>query len=103
MDAFNYEEFMQALEKTRAQRMTARPVLRLQVLHYAGEQIRRHRKKRINKKWRKRYGTYEGPLPNKWYAFVWDGCLITTRPGLQRIQEARAQIRREEERAPRGG
>lgn len=94
MDTFNYEEFMQALEKTRAQRMTARPGRRLQVLHYAGEQIRRHRKRRINKKWRKRYGTYEGPLPQKYYAFVWGGCLYTTRPGLQAIREAEAKARK---------
>ncbi len=92
MDAFNYEDFQRVLKQERAQRMTARPVLRLQVLHYAGEQIRRHRKRRINKKWRKRYGTYGGPLPQKYYAFVWDGCLITTRPGLQKIREA-AKVR----------
>lgn len=93
MSGFSYEDFQRVLKQKRAQRMTARPVLRLQVLHYAGEQIRRHRKRRINKKWRKRYGTYGGPLPQKYYAFVWDGCLITTRPGLQKIREAAAKVR----------
>ena len=95
MSGFTYEDFMRVLEKTRSQRMTGRPVQRLQVLHYAGEQIRRHRKRRINKKWRKRYGTYDGPLPNKYSAFVWDGCIFTTRPGLQAIREAEAQMRKE--------
>ena len=28
--------------------------------HDNGEQVRRHRKKRINKKWLKRYGVYSG-------------------------------------------
>lgn len=61
MSGFSYEDFQRVLKQERAQRMTARPVLRLQVLHYAGEQIRRHRKRRINKKWRKRYGTEATP------------------------------------------
>ena len=34
--------------------------------HDDGQRVRRHKKKRIDKKWKKRYGTYSAPLkPNQ--------------------------------------
>ena len=82
----NSEQFSAAVKMYRDMNMVAHPHIPVFVLHYTGEQRRRHRKRRINKKWLKRYGVYEGPLPCKDYWFVWDGSLFTTRPTYQKIR-----------------
>lgn len=46
--------------------------------HDDGEQIRKHKKKRINKKWRKRYGVYHEPL-KKGQILMADGTMYVSR------------------------
>ena len=55
--------------------------------HDNGEQRRRHRKRRINKKWLKRYGVYVEPMePNQ--ILVFGGCAIMSRKTYKKIRAA---------------
>lgn len=54
--------------------------------HDDGEQRRRHKKRRINKKWLKRYGTYSVPLkPGEVMCF--NRTLYMTLPTYRKLKE----------------
>ena len=59
--------------------------------HDDGEQIRRHRKRRINKKWRKRYGVYHEPL-KKGQIVKFDGKLLVSRSTYKRLLAAAVKL-----------
>ena len=56
--------------------------------HDEGEQVRKHKKRRINKKWLKRYGVYHSPLKPGEIAVVWGKILLMTRPTYRRVKKA---------------
>lgn len=53
--------------------------------HETGEQVRRHRKKRINKKWLKRYGTHWEMLDPGQIIFV-NGKLLMSRRTYNKLK-----------------
>ena len=59
--------------------------------HDEGEQVRKHKKRRINKKWKKRYGVYHSPLKPGQIAIAWSGILLMTRPTYQKVKKILSQ------------
>ena len=59
--------------------------------HDEGEQVRKHKKRRINKKWKKRYGVYHSPLKPGQIAITWNGILLMTRPTYQKVKKILSQ------------
>ena len=60
--------------------------------HETGEQVRRHRKKRINKKWLKRYGTHWGMLDPGQIIFF-DGKLLMSRRTYKKLRIVKPDYR----------
>lgn len=54
--------------------------------HENGEQVRKHKKKRINKKWLKRYGTYWEKLDPGEVVLV-DGQLLMSRRTYNKLKQ----------------
>lgn len=54
--------------------------------HYRGEQRRKHKKKRINKKWLKRYGVWDSDFSNG-CVFV-DGKIYMSAPEYHKLKSA---------------
>ena len=54
--------------------------------HENGEQVRKHKKKRINKKWLKRYGTYWEML-NPGEVVLVDGRLLMSRRTYNKLKQ----------------
>lgn len=52
------------------------------------QQCRKHRKKRINKKWRKRYGVIEINMMPHGEVIMFDGKLWMTKKTFQELQKA---------------
>ena len=48
---------------------------------------RRHHKRRIQKKWIKRYGYVYVPIYDFTKSWTWNGTLVTSRAGLEMIKE----------------
>ena len=61
------------------------PIVILQE-HESGEQVRKHKKKRINKKWLKRYGTYCEMLDPGEVVLV-DGRLLMSRRTYNKLKQ----------------
>ena len=65
------------------------------VMHSDGEQVRKHHKRRINKKWRKRYGVYHSCVPDgQVIALDLDGkkMLIMTEKTYRRVKRIAVKI-----------
>ena len=56
--------------------------------HCNGEQKRKHRKRRINKKWLKRYGVWEGQPLNKDEVIIYEGKLLVSRATYRQLKRA---------------
>lgn len=54
--------------------------------HDEGEQIRTHRKKRINKKWLKKYGCYGKQKLDKGQVAIVDGVVYMSRPTFRKLK-----------------
>lgn len=64
--------------------------------HEEGEQIRKHHKRRINKKWLKKYGTYGRQKINKGQVLIVGDVLYMSRPQFKKLkQELNWQIKKE--------
>ena len=89
LSGFSKEEFIRALNEMipRIARAPEPPVAPRYVVlqHYCGEQNRRHKKRRINKKWRKRYGCWYGPLPGKFDCYVIGDTILMTAEVYRRM------------------
>lgn len=55
--------------------------------HDEGEQIRTHRKKRINKKWLKRYGVYGKQKLDKDQVLIFDDIVYMSRPKFRKLKK----------------
>lgn len=64
--------------------MTGRPVF----IATKEKQVRKHRKKRINKKWRKRYGLIEVDMMPDGKVMMIDGKLWMTKKTFQELKKA---------------
>ena len=65
--------------------VVAYPIVIIQE-HENGEQVRKHKKKRINKKWLKRYGTYWEMLDPGEVVLV-DGQLVMSRKTYNNLKQ----------------
>jgi len=54
--------------------------------HDEGDQIRKHHKKRINKKWLKRYGVYTKQKLGKDQVVIMDGIAYMSRPKFRELK-----------------
>lgn len=55
--------------------------------HDEGEQIRKHHKRRINKKWLKKYGTYGEQILNKDQVLIFNDVVYMSRPLFRRLKK----------------
>lgn len=55
--------------------------------HDEGEQIRKHKKKRINKKWLKRYGYYGKQKLDKGQVVLVNGVMYISRPCFRKLKK----------------
>lgn len=55
--------------------------------HDEGEQIRKHHKRRINKKWLNKYGTYGKQKLNKDQVLIFDDVVYMSRPLFRRLKK----------------
>ena len=55
--------------------------------HEEGEQVRKHRKRRINKKWLKKYGVYGPQKLKKGQLMVFNGTLYMSRLTYKQLKE----------------
>lgn len=65
------------------------PKLTIKIIqeHEEGEQIRKHHKRRINKKWLKRYGTYGKQKLNKDQVLIFDDVVYMSRPKFRKLKK----------------
>lgn len=55
--------------------------------HDEGEQIRKHHKRRINKKWLKKYGTYGKQKLDKDQVLIFDDVVYMSRPHFRKLKK----------------
>lgn len=55
--------------------------------HEEGEQVRKHHKRRINKKWLKRYGVYGKQKLNKNEILILDGVAYMSRQHFRKLKK----------------
>lgn len=55
--------------------------------HDEGDQVRKHKKKRINKKWLKRYGRYGKQKLDKDQVILVDGIVYMSRPHFKKLKK----------------
>lgn len=65
------------------------PKLTIKIIqeHEEGEQIRKHHKRRINKKWLKKYGTYGKQKLNKDQVLIFDNVVYMSRPKFIKLKK----------------